>query len=394
MNVEELPMILFTVIGQMSVGAFWTLGAIHAYGHYKKTSTETIDQITNAAMYAVGGLLILGFFAAFFHLHDPFHALNTLRHFNTSWLTREISFGVLYGACGFLFATTQWFNLLTRQLREVFAILTALTGLGLVISMCGVYYSLETIPAWHTPATWFFFFASTLLTGPLAVGISLLVTWQIQMKTATLPTPAVAATTVASVVSTRTTGTAGTGAVPSHTTGTAVTATTSTQSTGTAGTGAAPAPSGRNHLVALLKRVLLERVFTGRPTPEMTALTARALQGICLVSALSGMVLLVTYPLHITSLANGNEAAQEVAHRMMDGHYLLIRLVLLAAAVILAGIFAFIRARDAVTPSRALVTIIVLAFALALTSELLGRGLHYEGLWHIGLNTPQTLLGH
>ena len=64
------------------------------------------------------------------------------------------------------------------------------------------------------------------------------------------------------------------------------------------------------------------------------------------------------------------------------------------AAVILAGIFAFIRARDAVTPSRALATIIVLAFALAVISELLGRGLHYEGLWHVGLNTPQTLLGH
>ncbi len=364
MNVEELPMILFTVIGQMSVGAFWTLGAIHAYGHYKKMSAETLDRITNAAMYTVGGLLILGFFAAFFHLHDPLHALNTLRHFNTSWLTREISFGVLYGACGFVFAATQWFNIFTRQVREVFAGLTALAGLGLVVAMCGVYYSIETIPAWHTLATWFFFFGSTLLTGPLAVGISLLVTWQIQMRTAAVPTPA-----VASVVSSR--------------------------ATGTAEAGGTPAPSGHdNHVVAVLKRLLLERVFTGHPTPEVSALTARALQGICLVSALSGMVLLVTYPIHITNLANGNEAAQEVAHRMMEGHYLLIRLVLLAAAVILAGIFAFIRARDAVTPSRALATIIVLAFALAVISELLGRGLHYEGLWHVGLNTPQTLLGH
>ena len=176
MNVEELPMILFTVIGQMSVGAFWTLGAIHLYGYSKKMSAETLDRITNAAMYAVGGLLILGFFAAFFHLHDPLHALNTLRHFNTSWLTREISFGVLYGACGFVFAATQWFNIFTRQVREVFAGLTALAGLGLVVAMCGVYYSIETIPAWHTLATWFFFFGSTLLTGPLAVGISLLVT--------------------------------------------------------------------------------------------------------------------------------------------------------------------------------------------------------------------------
>lgn len=65
-------------------------------------------------------------------------------------------------------------------------------------------------PAWHTLATWFFFFGSTLLTGPLAVGISLLVTWQIQMRTAAVPTPA-----VASVVSSRATGTAASGAFAS-----------------------------------------------------------------------------------------------------------------------------------------------------------------------------------
>ena len=65
MNVHELPMILFTVIGQMSVGAFWTLGAIHLYGYSKKMSPETIDRITNTALYAAGPLLVLGFFAAF-----------------------------------------------------------------------------------------------------------------------------------------------------------------------------------------------------------------------------------------------------------------------------------------------------------------------------------------
>ena len=35
MNAEELPMILFTVIGQMSVGSIWILGLIHIYGYAK-----------------------------------------------------------------------------------------------------------------------------------------------------------------------------------------------------------------------------------------------------------------------------------------------------------------------------------------------------------------------
>ena len=69
-------------------------------------------------------------------------------------------------------------------------------------------------------------------------------------------------------------------------------------------------------------------------------------------------------------------------------------LVVLAIVIILAGVFAFVRARNETTPSRTLAIIITTAFILAVITELLGRGMHYEGLWHIGLNTTQTLLRH
>lgn len=249
------------------------------------------------------------------------------------------------------------------QVREVFAGLTALAGLGLVVAMCGVYYSIETIPAWHTLATWFFFFGSTLLTGPLAVGISLLVTWQIQMRTMpSLPGSCECCFFVQRVRQKR---------APQRLSGSRQPRRSSTQEA-TAGTGVHRTPHTRG---------------VGSDSLRV----AGYLPGECTIW--DGPPGRVSHPHHQSR--QRNEAAQEVAHRMMEGHYLLIRLVLLVAAVILAGIFAFIRARDAVvTPSRALATIIVLAFALAVISELLGRGLHHEGLWHVGLNTPQTLLGH
>ena len=112
-----------------------------------------------------------------------------------------------------------------------------------------------------------------------------------------------------------------------------------------------------------------------------------------LAAALSGVAILVMYPLYVLDLANGVDAAREVAGRLlMPGT--VVRLVLLAVVVVLAGVFAFVRARSAQRPSRVLAWIIVSAFVLAVVSELLGRGMHYEGLYHVGLNTTQYLLGH
>lgn len=353
MNVHELPMILFTVIGQMSVGAFWTLGAIHLYGYTKKMTPESIDQITNTALYAAGPLLVLGFFAAFFHLGDPFNALNTLRHIASSWQSREIASGILYGATGFIFAFSQWFGLFTRTVRQALAALTAIAGFLLVLTMAGTYYSVETIPAWHHPATWVFFFTSALLTGSLAVGVALLISWNIQAR---------------------------------HDAATA-TATKTRGKTKTATT----APTGdpvRTSLVARFKLV------SGQPlTPELNTLTTKSLAGISLAAALAGLTILVTYPIYLLNLAGGPAAAQEVADRfMMPISY--IRWILLAVVIVLAGVFAFVRAHTADTPNKALAWIIVCAFTLAVVTELLGRGMHYEGLWHVGLNTSQTLLGH
>ena len=135
------------------------------------------------------------------------------------------------------------------------------------------------------------------------------------------------------------------------------------------------------------------RLISSEPmTDELNRLTTKSLQGISLSAALAGVAMLVTYPIYFLYLSNGPAAAQEVADRlMMPASY--IRLVLLAVVVILAGVFAFVRARNESTPSRALAIIIVTAFVLAVITELLGRGMHYEGLYHVGLNTTQNLLG-
>ena len=87
----------------------------------------------------------------------------------TSWLSREILFGVLFAGFGFLFALMQWRRWGSAGLRNVLALVAAVFGLGLVISMAMVYYSLPSVPAWNHWVTLASFFATTVLLGAVAI---------------------------------------------------------------------------------------------------------------------------------------------------------------------------------------------------------------------------------
>ncbi|SPT53511.1 DMSO reductase anchor subunit [Actinomyces bovis] len=336
MNTAELPMILFTVLAQMSVGAFLTLGALQVVGHLRHDKTWTTDRVTRAALFAVWPLLVLGFAAAFFHLGDPFHALNTFRNFGSSWLSREIVFGVLYGALGFACTGFEWFGWGSRGTRQVLAILTATAGVGLLVSMIQVYYSVRTVPAWHNSSTWLLFLGSALLTGPLAVAVALLFSWTSQLKR------------------------------DEHGTN-----------------------SGWRRFLDLL------RVTEARPMDAPTSkLTTVAIQLCALLSLVAALVLLVTYPLLTQHLAQGkNPASAHVLGLLTEGSALTWRLLLLALVVVLVSGVAYVRAKNAERPSHTLVWVLTAAFVLAVGGELLGRALHYEGLFHVGLNTLQAGLG-
>ncbi|OKL53789.1 hypothetical protein BSZ39_07660 [Bowdeniella nasicola] len=137
-------------------------------------ATNPVDKLTDPALFAIGPILVLGLLGSMLHLGNPFNALNTFRHLGSSWLSREILFGILFAGLSFLFSFLQWKKIGSPRLRQALGVLTALVGLGLVFVMSMVYYSLPTVPFWHlwtTPAT---FFVTTFLLGALAVGAGLM----------------------------------------------------------------------------------------------------------------------------------------------------------------------------------------------------------------------------
>ena len=83
MNVHELPMILFTVLSQMSVGAFVILGLVQVLGR-RKYSNTTIDRLADPALLAIGPALVLGLLASMLHMNDVTNTFNVIRNVGSS----------------------------------------------------------------------------------------------------------------------------------------------------------------------------------------------------------------------------------------------------------------------------------------------------------------------
>ncbi|MEP7091852.1 MAG: DmsC/YnfH family molybdoenzyme membrane anchor subunit [Nocardioidaceae bacterium] len=169
---DETPLVIFTIIAQMSAGSFVVLGLIHLLGI--RVAPTTMDRVSDPALYAIGPLLALGFLASVFHLGRWLRAANALRHLDSSWLSREIAVGMVFAGLGAAFALCQWRKWLPARARQALAILTAAVGMALVY-VIGRVYSLRTIVAWDTWHTTVTFYLTSLLLGALAVGVVLVV---------------------------------------------------------------------------------------------------------------------------------------------------------------------------------------------------------------------------
>lgn len=176
---HELPLVIFTIAAQMSAGSFIVLGLIQLLGVGVKQ--DVMEKVTTPALYAIGPLLVAGLAASTMHLGSPLKAINAIRHWDGSWLSREILIGMAFLGLGALFALLQWFKLGTHRLRQAVAVLAAIVGAALVYAISQV-YSLRTVPAWSTYHTPVRFFITAFLLGGLAVGAALVIAAYIRAR--------------------------------------------------------------------------------------------------------------------------------------------------------------------------------------------------------------------
>lgn len=358
MNTHELPMILFTVLSQMSVGAFVALGVVQilAVGRYPRS---VIDRLADPALLAIGPTLVLGLIASMFHMNDIANTFNVFRNIGTSWLSREIVFGVAFAVLGVLFFIMQWRKIASPGIRQALAALTALVGLGLVWCQSMIYYSLVTVPAWHHWATPLRFFATTILLGSLAIGVAM----------------------AAALARTRTTTTPGTGAGAGAGHDDDLDPTTPGNTGATGGTGGSTPATQRRGALATLTR---PAPMTATETGHADKLVRSSLRVIAAVTMLTALIVVIALPLYLADISADPSPAATTSASIMSGAFFTTRLVLLViGAVVLA--FAIFRLTATRTTTHTLTLLITAALAICFISEIMGRSLFYDIMTRIGI---------
>jgi len=163
---SDIPLVAFTLLGQMAVGAFLATQWI-----YKPLSGLISDDVMLLELLPyilIGACLGLAVFFSFAHLGTKRNAWRVLSHLRKSWLSREVLFLGLFGL-GWVVSTIL---VIYRSLQEPVFWLTTILGLGLVHSMARV-YRLRSAPAWDSWHTNAGFFMTTLSTGLLLIAVVL-----------------------------------------------------------------------------------------------------------------------------------------------------------------------------------------------------------------------------
>ena len=150
---DEIPLVIFTLLAQMSVGAFWFASLLFP------------KPLTIIPLSIIGLSLGLGMFFSFAHLGTKKNAWRVLNHLKKSWLSREILTASLFGA-GWLAVTAA--SLIFKISTPLLSLMTAALGFALIYSM-GRVYRLGAKPKWYTWQTTASFFASALLLGLLSM---------------------------------------------------------------------------------------------------------------------------------------------------------------------------------------------------------------------------------
>jgi anaerobic dimethyl sulfoxide reductase subunit C (anchor subunit) len=170
MNVREWALVAFTILTQMSVGSLLVLGVVHFYAN-RKAGMKEADRLSDYALLSVVIVFGLALAASLLHLGNPLNAPRAITHLATSWLSREILSGVIFGILVLVFGVMQWRKIGSFGLRNVIAWIAAIVGLALVFIESNV-YMLPTEPSWNTLATPVTFYTTALLLGSLAMGVA------------------------------------------------------------------------------------------------------------------------------------------------------------------------------------------------------------------------------
>lgn len=187
MKNPEWPLMVFTLLAQISVGLFIALHLARVALAKIPTSpkgiaasisgnqpTVALDKSPVSCAYLnlskwllyLFPLVILAALSSLFHLLSPLGAVFSVRNIGTSWLSREILSLILLGICWV--GTIICDRMKMTKIGDFFGWAGTVFGVLLVFAIAKI-YMIPIQPAWSTPMTMILFYATAIAVGFLIV---------------------------------------------------------------------------------------------------------------------------------------------------------------------------------------------------------------------------------
>lgn len=164
---EEWPLLLFTLLAQVAVGAYIFLIIVRAFN--KKLGNNRGINATKLGIFLVGPITALALLCSLFHLGDPLGAYRSILNFGSSWLSREIVFTGLF----FVLWIVSYYLDRKGSWNQLVGWINSAVGVAVIYSMASIYAS-SIKPAWSDLNTYLAFYGTTILFGAVISIIFLL----------------------------------------------------------------------------------------------------------------------------------------------------------------------------------------------------------------------------
>jgi formate dehydrogenase iron-sulfur subunit len=151
------PLIVMTVLTQLSVGAFTSIWILQAFGARSHRSAALVALL----------VAVLALAASTLHLGRPIYAVRALKMWRRSWLSREVLLFTLFAHAAAAYSLALWFGFRGSSWIGALTVLAGICGVGASARL----YLVPGRPAWNSPLTIAEFLSTVALLGSCGAGI-------------------------------------------------------------------------------------------------------------------------------------------------------------------------------------------------------------------------------
>ena len=150
----HLPLVVMTVLTQLSVGAFATIWLLQMFAQQTRLNVA-------ASVSLMVGCVALG--ASTLHLGRPIYAYRALKMWRRSWLSREVLLFGGFSQVSFLYAGLLWLGFPGSKFAGAATVLAGIAG----VTASACIYLVPPRPAWNSKHTLAEFYLTGALLGPM-----------------------------------------------------------------------------------------------------------------------------------------------------------------------------------------------------------------------------------